>query len=390
MIRPIRILELRSVRGTGGGPEKTILLGAARADRERYAVTVCYIRDLRDRQFSIDGRAHSLGLDYVEVCERHSFDPRVVAALRRLVRERAIHIVHGHEHKTSLLALLLARTEGVIPLATAHGWSGRSWRERVYYFFEQRLLARFPMVIAVSEPIRRTLIQRGASPARVRRIPNGIETGDLRRDAATRARMRAGLGLDERTIVIGSVGRLEPVKRFDVLLEAVSQIPARVDLVVVVAGEGTRRQALMRHAAALRLAGRLRLLGHHEQAGEILQAFDVYVQSSDSEGIPNAVLEAMACETPVVATDVGGTREVIDDDVHGLLVPRRNPAALARAITRTLADPHATSRRRAAARARVERELSFASRMDAVERLYDELVRRHGWRVALDHQQVGA
>src|SRR4051812_8145576 len=119
--RPIRVLELRSVRGTGGGPEKTILRGAARMDPARFVVTVCYIRDARDTVFTLDQLARQLGVDYVEVPERHSFDPSVWPALRRLVRERGIHIVHSHEYKTDFLALLLARAEGVAPLATAHG-----------------------------------------------------------------------------------------------------------------------------------------------------------------------------------------------------------------------------------------------------------------------------
>ena len=78
--RPIRVLELRSVRGTGGGPEKTILLGAARSDPARVAVTVCYIRDARDQVFAIGERARALGVDYVEPVERGSFDPRILAA----------------------------------------------------------------------------------------------------------------------------------------------------------------------------------------------------------------------------------------------------------------------------------------------------------------------
>ena len=94
---PVRILELRSVRGRGGGPEKTILLGAERADRTRVRVTVCYIRDARDREFDMRARAEGLGLDYTEISERGSFDPRVWPILRRLVRERAIDIVHAHD-----------------------------------------------------------------------------------------------------------------------------------------------------------------------------------------------------------------------------------------------------------------------------------------------------
>src|SRR5436190_12996101 len=132
--RPVRVLELRSVRGTGGGPEKTILAGAARSDPRRFAVTVCYIRDRRDDVFALDSVAAGLGVDYVEVIERHSFDRAIWPALRALVRSRRIDIVHAHEYKTDLLAWLLGRAEDVVPLSTVHGWSGGGVRETWLYY----------------------------------------------------------------------------------------------------------------------------------------------------------------------------------------------------------------------------------------------------------------
>ena len=113
----IRVLELRSVWGTGGGPEKTILIGTERATRSRFAVTVCYIRDARDPVFGIDKRAGALDIDYVEVRERHSFDRSIWGALKALVGERRIDIVHSHDYKTNLLGYLLSRRTNVIPLA---------------------------------------------------------------------------------------------------------------------------------------------------------------------------------------------------------------------------------------------------------------------------------
>ncbi len=126
---PIRVLELRSVRGTGGGPEKTILLGAARSDKSRYVITVCYIRDRRDSIFAINERAAALGIDYVDVWEKNSFDRAIWPELRKLVRDRRIDIVHAHDYKTDLLALMLGRAEHVIPLTTSHGWTGNSWKK---------------------------------------------------------------------------------------------------------------------------------------------------------------------------------------------------------------------------------------------------------------------
>jgi len=87
-MRPIRILELRSVRGTGGGPEKTILLGTARTDARRFEITVCYLRDRRDNVFSVNSRAAGLSVDYIELLESHSFDLSIFRRLRGIVRER--------------------------------------------------------------------------------------------------------------------------------------------------------------------------------------------------------------------------------------------------------------------------------------------------------------
>jgi glycosyltransferase involved in cell wall biosynthesis len=100
----------------------------------------------------------------------------------------------------------------------------------------------------------------------------------------------------------------------------------------------------------------------------------LFVQSSDYEGTPNAIVEAMAMETPIVATDVGGTAELIHHGVHGLLTPPGNPGALARAIEQALDEPDATAKRCAAARKRIERELSFERRMKTVESIYEQLV----------------
>ena len=378
----IRVLELRSVRGTGGGPEKTILHGAARADPTRFAVTVCCLRDGRDAVFEVGARAGALAVDYVEVCERHSFDHRIWPALVSTVRQRRIDIVHAHDYKTDLLALALARATGVTPLSTVHGWIHDSWRERrIYCPADRRLLRWFPRVIAVSDTIRATLIESGVAASRISTLLNGIDPARFRRVRHEELAARRELGVEPAEIVIGAVGRLEPVKRFDVLLHAVARLQwahratNRVIKLFVV-GDGSLRDTLMAKATELGIEG-CRFLGHRADVARLHHAFDVFVQSSDSEGTPNAVLEAMALETPVVATDAGGTRDIVGHDVHGLVVRCGDARALADAIERTLVDWRATLTRVAAARARIERELSFDRRMRTLECVYEDMVAQH-------------
>lgn len=376
---PLRVLELRSTAGQGGGPETGILLTAVHARPQRVEETLCFLRRRGDVELWAHRRAGELGVASFLIEERGAFDLRTLPRLRRLVRERRIHIVHGHDYKADFYASLLGRTEAVIPVASAHGWPQRTHRERlVYYPAEKRLLARFPLVVADSEPLRQELLAHGARPEAVETLPNAVDTEVLRRDAQVRERMRREWRAAGRASVVGTVGRLDAEKRPDLLLAAFSELRGRgLDALLVVAGSGglasdveedARRQGLSRHC---------RFLGHRLDAADVHQGFDVFVQASDTEGSPHALLEAMALEIPVVATRVGGVPDIVESGVHGLLVPPGDPGALARAIEETLADPEAARRRAREARSRVEAHHSFARRQRRIEDLYERLAARY-------------
>ncbi len=375
-VRQTRVLELRSVRGTGGGPEKTILLGAAQSSRDRFDITVCYLRDLRDDIFAIDEWASQVGVPYIEVHERHSFDPRIWPALRTVLREREIDIVHAHDYKTNLVAWLLGKATNVVPLSTVHGWTGHSWKEcHVYYPADKRVLARFPHLVAVSEEIRQELIRTGATPDRVTTVLNGIDASRFSRRPDRRSIIRLELGLSTDDLVLGAVGRLEPQKRFDLLIDTFVPLAAtRANLKLVIVGDGSRREDLQRQVACSARAAQILMIGHRTDVADLHNAFDLLVQSSDYEGTPNAVLEAMALETPIVATDVGGTSEIARHGREALIVPAGDQVALARAIGEALDDGEATRTRARAARHRVETDLSFRARMARLECIYDQLM----------------
>jgi glycosyltransferase involved in cell wall biosynthesis len=378
MTRAIRVLELRSVRGTGGGPEKTILLGSARTDARRFAITVCYLRDKRDEIFSVDAKAAGLPVDYLELTESHSFDVSVFPRLRQLVREREIDIVHAHDYKTDVLAWLLAKTEGVTPMSTAHGWTGHSRRERaLYYPLDKWVLARFPRVVAVSSEVKRDLVRHGANGDAVTTVLNGIDHTAFRRDRSREQAVRRETGCVETDFVIGAVGRAEPQKRFDLLLEAFASLrPMHPRMKLMVVGDGSRLGALRDQANRLGLGDSCRLLGNRIDIVDLHHAFNLFVQSSDYEGTPNAVLEAMALESPIVATSAGGTAEIVRNGVDGVIVPTGQARPIADAIESVLHDPEAARARAASARRRVETDLSFEARMTAVEAIYVELFQR--------------
>jgi glycosyltransferase involved in cell wall biosynthesis len=182
---------------------------------------------------------------------------------------------------------------------------------------------------------------------------------------------RARLGISPADFVVGSVGRLEPQKRFDLLIEVIARVhKERPDVRLLIAGDGTLRRELESRAAAAGLRERCTLLGHTSDVAGLHHAFDLFVQSSDYEGTPNAVLEAMAMETPVVATDAGGTAELVIDGVHGRIVPRGSAQRLSHAVLELMASPGQRGQYVSAARLRVEGDLSFSARMQKIHKLY--------------------
>ena len=152
---------------------------------------------------------------------------------------------------------------------------------------------------------------------------------------------------------------------------------ARPKLRLFIVGEGSLRSVLETQVDRLGLGGVCRLLGQRSDIVDLHHAFNVFVQSSSNEGAPNAVLEAMALETPVVATSVGGTAQLVREGIDGLLVPAGRIDALAEAINRVVTDGQAAAARVVSARHRVETELSFDARMATLEAVYAELYNHH-------------
>lgn len=162
--------------------------------------------------------------------------------------------------------------------------------------------------------------------------------------------------------VIATVARLDAVKDLGTLLTAVARLP---DAELRLVGDGPERPALQELATALGLGARVRFLGYRRDVAAILDGADVFALSSLTEGMSLAVLEAMAAGLPVVGTRVGGMPDVVDDGVTGLLVPSRDPAALAAALRGLLDDPSRRAAMGAAGRARVEARFSLAATAEA-------------------------
>ena len=207
-------------------------------------------------------------------------------------------------------------------------------------------------IASVSHDLKRHMVAEGLPEDRIEVVHNGIELGpEPARHAAADLRRRLELPGD--ALVVGTVARLDPVKHLQTLVEAAAQLAHRGRQVhVLVIGDGPERDSLERETRTRGLEHAVHFLGHRDDARAWLPGMDVYVNSSISEGISLTILEAMAAGVPVVATSVGGTPEVVTEQV-GRLVPARDPSALAAALDTLANHPSLRATLGRAARARV-------------------------------------
>lgn len=295
---------------------------------------------------------------------------RVMAKLYRLFRENRADVVQTHHIKQLFYGGIGARMAGAALVHVEHEtFSLREDRPRRGL----RLLARIcDQIVAVGDEIKTHLVNEvGLPPSKVTVIPNGV---DLTRYAPQPRVARQVLGLHPQGRLVGHVGRLEPEKDQVSLLHAFRLVAdTHADVRFVIIGDGSQRSELERLAQALGIAGRVAFLGFRQDVADFLPHLELFVLSSLNEGLPIAMLEAMACARPVVTTALGEIPRVIRDGVNGMTVPPGHPAMLARAITSVLEHPAGGRAMGVQARQLIEERFSLTRVVEQYQDLYDSL-----------------
>jgi glycosyltransferase involved in cell wall biosynthesis len=252
-----------------------------------------------------------------------------------LLRSGRVDVLNTHLHSSNVYGSILSAASHVPLVATEHGSTAEGQRMRSA--LDRFVVAhRAQVVVASSDHTREWLLARGRKPQSVRVIrPAPAEAAGA---VIPRADALRSLGLPALDVpVIGTVCALRREKRLDILLEATALIARTRAIHLVIVGDGPERPEIEAHARRLGLRG-VTFAGWRDDAVSLLPAFDIFALTSDTEGTPLALIEAMRAGLPIVATDVGGVAAAAPDDESALLVPRRDPAALARAIERLLDD----------------------------------------------------
>lgn len=386
MSEPVRVLHVTS-RLNVGGLARLVLVACDRLDRSRFEPMLVTGR-------LADGEADILQLEKrdasgVRVIPELGRNPSpmddlsAVRALYAVVREFRPHIVHTHAAKAGTLGRLAA-TAAHVPVRV-HSYHGHVFSG---YFSPlvsrgvvgvERVIGRLTTAIAVpgeSQAHEIADVYRIVPRRKVHVVPYGVDIafyGAL----PDRAAVRRKFGLPPSARVIGAVGRMAPVKNHALLIDAFDRLAARKgqdDLHLLIVGGGECRPEIEARAARSQAASRIHFTGWVEDLREAYAAIDVLALTSFNEGMPVAVMEAMAAGVPVVSTRAGGVIDLIVSGENGLLVDDFDPATLAAALDRELADAALRERLAQRAKADVGARHSDDAHVGALERLYETLL----------------
>ncbi len=325
-----------------GGAERVSLNLLAHADR----TTFDFVPILLVRPWEADtlfvSRLRQMGYPFytVPVARRPSKDHlrllRCFFSIFTIVKSIRAQLMHTQGYFADIIGAVVSRLLQLPHVSTCHGFVATDRRLKLYNSLDYMALKSCDRIIAVSEDIRHALTGNGIDAKRIAVIPNSVGNGAQR----DRSEIRQALGLAKEGAIIGYAGRLSPEKGVNFLLQAAQILKnSRRAFSVVIAGEGSERDALQRMAEEKDLEETIIFTGFQEDVEPWLKASDIFVLPSLTEGTPMALLEAMSLGLPVIASAVGGVPDIIENGVNGILVRPADCAGLAEALAELLDNP---------------------------------------------------
>lgn len=365
----MRVLQLISSAGFFGAEKVLLQLVQSQKKSDPRSAVAGLILNRHRPHSEIVQEYRRQGIEPVNFSSNGRFDLKAIRDLRHYIREAAVDVVHSHGYKSDTYAFIASVRLPVWRVATCHNWIEDTPLLKVYAAMDRWCLRFFHRVVAVSQSVRVKLLKSGIAANRIETIPNGIDFKSFGKGEA-RERVRGELGIGRSAIVVGTVGRLSREKGQEILLEAACTLKERhPETIYLVVGEGPDRARLEEKFAS----DRIRFTGYCRDVATLLEAMDIFVLPSLTEGLPLALLEAMASHLPVVATRVGEVPSVIQEGVSGLIVDPGAAAGLVAAIRRLVGDPCLRKKMGEEGRLSVERHYGCEAMGKAYKALYEGL-----------------
>jgi L-malate glycosyltransferase len=366
---PIEPLKLSIVGvdpelGFAGGETQVLGLTIALAGAGHRAELIC------DPAGRLWERAIAAGIKCHPLHIRNAIDLAAGVKLRAILKRERYDVVHFHTSRAHSMAPL-ARSFGSTLIVTRR-MDYRPNRVFAPFLFNRAVDG----VIAISGGVADSLAAAGVDRQRITVVHSGVDCEHFRPPTSQeRADARRALGISDSEILISAVGALEQRKGHRYLIEAIGALPANGKFKGLIAGQGSIHKVLQGEIAVIRSLDRIKLLGRIDDPRELLWASDVFAMPSLNEGLGVAALEAMASALPLIASDVGGLREVVEDGRTGIIVPTANSPAITSALVRLAESTELRSQMSAAARARVVENYSMGTMAARTLALYRECVR---------------
>jgi len=320
----INILHLRDSPWVDG-PGRTIIETAASIDKSRFHYVIGGFSSDGQTESPLIDAASQRGLHAITIKERRAFDINVFRQILEYVDKNNIHIIHTHEFRSDVIGLVCAKIKRVKVMITLHGWISNGISGKVKTVLDKSLLHFFDHIVVVSERMKNQVLSLRVPERKVSLLNNCIIADRYHKDPFDKG-FKAELGFTQDTVLIGSIGRLSPEKGQDILIQAASEVLRRNNNArFIFVGVGPEQPKLASLSEKLGIADYIKFVGYHKDMQRIYNSLDLVVQSSYTEGLPNVLLEALLMEVPVVATDVGGTPEIIKEQETGILI---NPGAI--------------------------------------------------------------
>jgi glycosyltransferase involved in cell wall biosynthesis len=332
-----RILHLISSNGLFGA-EKVLLNIAHFNQLNGTDVIVACVHNSHNPHIEVADEASKNDLKTKILRSNGRLALKTVRQLRNYIKVNNIDIIHTHNYKSDAIGFLASRFTKTRWIATNHVWHGNDVKLKVYELLDSLLLRFADKIVAVSDEIREDLLRKRIKADKIERIFNGIDVSGIMPTALGKD-LKAEFGINNGDIVVTTVGRLSPEKGHAVLLEAAEKVIKKHNNVkFLIVGDGPLRESLQPNVRSRQLEKYIKFLGIREDVSEILSISDIYVNSSYIEGLPLTILEAMRSRLPVVATNSGGTPQVISEGKTGILVNSGNSEELKNAIEMLISD----------------------------------------------------
>ncbi len=369
--KSIVILDLRDSPWVDG-PGRTILDCASSLEGKKYHFIIGTFSGGEQKTNSYSDEAKRRKLQLFKIRENSAFDINVGRQIIKVIKENDVNIIHTHDFRSNIFGLICGKLCRKPVITTVHGWIANDVKGKLYILIDKLLLRFFDNVISVSNKTAELIKKSYISDKKLTVINNALKVENYKLDKDF-CEIRTEFGIDKEEILIANIGRLSPEKgQLDFLRLAKKIIEFNDKVKFILIGIGPDQNILESYVEKNNIKESVIFAGFRNNMNDIYNEIDLVIQSSYTEGMPNVILEALLMETPVIASDVGGTSEIIKDKVNGVLFEKGRIDQLVIEVNRFLKNTEHFKILAKEGRKNILQNFSHSKRIKQLDQLYDK------------------